>query len=109
MALFPILGGREGKGPALKSTLTKLANMTVGCLTKGGFAMAETLEHFLEHDRHYDPARVSLMLVAAVACTLSDDEDIVRKSMGESYRKDRQSWTEYYVAGAMPPSSGSSS
>jgi hypothetical protein len=56
-------------------TLTQLADMTVGCLTKGGHQMAPTLEYFLEFDTHYDASRASLMLVAtAVSCVSQEEE-----------------------------------
>jgi len=71
-----------------EATLTHLADMTVGCLTKGGFAMAPTLEHFLEVDRHYDVSRACLMLVATAANAVSDDEHDVLEIMGEGYKRD---------------------
>jgi len=71
-----------------KATMTHLADMTVGCLTKGGFAMASTLEYFLEFDVNYDTSRACLMLVATAANVVSDDEDTVLEIMGKGYEKD---------------------
>lgn len=67
--------------------MTQLADMTVGCLAKGGFAMASTLEGFLQNDRHYDPNRACLMAVATTACTVSDDRDVVLAAMGKDFEK----------------------
>ena len=82
----PIYGESDDKVP-LQSTLTQLADMAIGCLTKGGYTMSSTLEHFVKRNPSYDPARAGLMLVATVACTLSGDEDTVSSVMGKDYRK----------------------
>ncbi len=63
----------------------QLADMTLGCLIKGGFAMSSTLELFVSHDIHYDPSRACLMLVAATACTVSGDEETMKSAMGRNY------------------------
>eukprot|EP00956_Cyclotella_meneghiniana_P040951 scaffold210252_cov125-Cyclotella_meneghiniana.AAC.2 len=52
-------------------TLTSLADMTVGCLIKGGVSMANTLEGFLSRNTIYDSARASLMIVGTIASVLS--------------------------------------
>jgi hypothetical protein len=44
-----------------------LADMTVGCLIKGGASMADTLRKFLNKNEFYDPARACLMLAATTA------------------------------------------
>lgn len=49
-----------------------LADMTVGCLIKGGAPMAETLRLFLKENRYYDPARACLMLAATTARLLGE-------------------------------------
>jgi hypothetical protein len=49
-----------------------LADMTVGCLIKGGVSMAETLRLFLRENQFYDPARACLMLAATTARILGD-------------------------------------
>lgn len=71
------------------STRTQLADMTVGCLVKGGHSMSSTLEHFLGSNIDYDPSRASLMLVATVASALSDDDALVSSVMGDDYKKTR--------------------
>ncbi|CAJ1967590.1 unnamed protein product [Cylindrotheca closterium] len=50
----------------------QLADMTVGCLAKGGFEMSSTLEKFLRENKLYDPPRACLMLVSTTAKALSD-------------------------------------
>jgi len=69
----------------LWSTLRRLADMTVGCLTKGGFRMSSTLEQFLARNENYDPSRASLMLVAMAANAVSDDPDLMESVMGKDY------------------------
>jgi hypothetical protein len=64
------------------ATWTQLADMTVGCLIKGGLAMSKTLILFLQTNQYYDPSRASLMLVAAIANTVSGDEDAIVAAMG---------------------------
>ncbi|KAL3913549.1 MAG: hypothetical protein SGILL_006441, partial [Bacillariaceae sp.] len=49
-----------------------LADMTVGCLIKGGIALARTLESFLRVNECYDPARACLMLAATTARTIGE-------------------------------------
>lgn len=66
----------------------QLADMTVGCLVKGGFTMSSTLELFVSHDIHYDPSRACLMLVAATACAVSGDEETMKSAMGRNYKAD---------------------
>jgi hypothetical protein len=66
-------------------TVVQLADMTVACLIKGGYAMSSTLEQFLDRNTFYDPSRASLMLAASVAGTLSDDESHVSAAMGPGY------------------------
>lgn len=83
--IIPIYG--EGDKAPLQSTLTQLADMTVGCLTKGGYAMSSTLEQFVKRNPSYDPARACLMLVAATACAVSDDENTISSVMGKDYKK----------------------
>lgn len=60
--------------PDKLKTLTSLADMTVGCLIKGGASMAATLEGFLSRNTLYDSARASLMLVGTIALVVSSDE-----------------------------------
>mmetsp|Transcript_4177 Transcript_4177/g.7659 ORF Transcript_4177/g.7659 Transcript_4177/m.7659 type:complete len:702 (-) Transcript_4177:675-2780(-) len=59
-----------------------LADMTVGCLIKGGARMAKTLRKFLRKNEFYDPARACLMLAAATASAVSDDQEAVASVMG---------------------------
>lgn len=56
-------------------TLTSLADMTVGCMIKGGTSMASTLEGFLSRNTLYDSARASLMLVGAIAMSVSSEPE----------------------------------
>ena len=69
----------------LDSTLVTLADMAVGCLIKGAYAMLPTLRLFLEEDNHYNATRASLMLAATMACVLSIDSEAVLAMMGEGY------------------------
>ena len=75
---------------APNANVGKLAGMTINCLTRGGFPMSTTLEHFLLRDKHYDASRAALTLVATAACCLSDDEDSVALAMGADYQKTSQ-------------------
>lgn len=68
------------------ATVTQLADMTIGCLTRGGFNMSSTLEHFLQHDRHYNASRTSLILAAIAAQAVSDDEETTVSLMGKNYQ-----------------------
>jgi hypothetical protein len=84
----PIVKDAKKKGgisPAVQGALTHLADMTIGCLTKGGYRMSSTLEQFLLRDKHYNTARAALMLVATAAYTLSDDPTSVAVAMGKGY------------------------
>lgn len=65
-----------------RATFIHLADMTVGCLIKGGLGMSKTLESFLNRNEYYDPARACLMLVAATANALSDDGQAVSSVVG---------------------------
>lgn len=83
--IVPIFGEETSK---MSATLTQLADMTVGCLTKGGFAMASTLEKFVEKDQYFDISRTSLILVATAARTVSGDQQTVVAAMGKGYYLD---------------------
>ena len=67
------------------ATITRLADMAVACLVKGGYEMSSTLEQFLSRNMKYDPSRASLMLVASAIGALSDDEAHVASVMGKGY------------------------
>ncbi len=60
-------------------TLTSLADMTVGCLIKGGTVMASTLDGFLARNPFYDAPRACLMLVGTVAAVISQESPIAAK------------------------------
>lgn len=60
----------ENDGPS--PAMVQLADMTVGCLAKGGLMMSSTLEKFLRENKLYDPSRACLMLVSTTASALSD-------------------------------------
>ena len=75
----------SGDRDDLDSTLVTLADMAVGCLIKGAYAMLPTLCLFLEEDNHYNATRASLMLAATRACVLSIDSEAVLATMGEGY------------------------
>jgi hypothetical protein len=68
-----------------QSVLTQLADMTVGCLLKGGLRMSHTLENFVRRDPNYDPGRACLMLVAATVSSLSHDSKTTKSVMGADY------------------------
>jgi hypothetical protein len=67
--------------------IVHLADMTVGCLIKGGADMAGTLRLFLKENRFYDPARACLMLAATTARMLGD-----KCHDGEQLRSDSMLW-----------------
>jgi len=69
-----------------QSVLTQLADMSVGCLLKGGLSMSSTLENFVQHNANYDPGRACLMLVSATVCTLSHDPKTIKSVMGADYK-----------------------
>lgn len=69
-------------------TRTKLADMAIACLLKGGFSMASTLDIFLCRNFEYDPACACLMLGAIVTCALSEEDDLVAGAMGSDYEAD---------------------
>ena len=54
-------------------TLTSLADMTVGCLIKGGVSMSKTLEGFLARNTLYSAPRACLMLVGVTASAVARD------------------------------------
>ena len=78
---------RKGVSSPVKRTLIQLADMTIGCLTKGGHRMSSTLEHFVLRDVHFNASRAALMFVATADCTLSDDPESVAVAMGKGYTK----------------------
>jgi len=67
------------------SVLTQVADMTLGCLLKGGLSMSVPLESFVQRDKNYDSARVCLMLVAVATRCLSGEIDTVNSAMGLGY------------------------
>ena len=75
----------SGERGDLDSTLVTLADMAVGCLIKGAYAMLPTFCLFLEKDNHYDATRASLMLAATMARVPSIDSELVSAMMGEGY------------------------
>jgi len=68
--------GGKFSGPQLH-TLTSLADMTVGCLIKGGTVMAPTLDGFLARNPFYEAPRACLMLVGTVAAVISQESSFV--------------------------------
>lgn len=86
--IVPMITNRlctETNDPLAQATVTQLADMTVGCLTRGGFSMSSTLEYFLQHDQHYDSSRTCLILAAIAAQAVSDDEGTMVSLMGQNY------------------------
>ena len=61
-------------------TATHLSEMTIGCFIKGGATMSKTLERFLESNKSYDPARVSLMLALTTVNLFANDPMGIRNS-----------------------------
>lgn len=59
----------------IAEALTSLADMTVGCLIKGGVTMSSTLEGFLSRNKHYNSPRACLMLVGAMASAVSRESN----------------------------------
>ena len=76
----------EGEG-ILRTALTQLADMTIGCLCRGGFAMSPTLEFFLRQDTYYGSSRTCLVLAAMAAQAVADDEGEPLSFMGASYKR----------------------
>jgi hypothetical protein len=88
--IFPLYAeSSDSAGQAVpspsQSVLTQLADMTVGCLLKGGLRMSHTLESFVRRDPNYDPGRACLMLVAATVSSLSHDSKTIKSVMGADY------------------------
>lgn len=83
--IIPIRESYTDEKKSLHSTLVQLADMTVGCLTKGGFPMSRTLQKFLRQNQYYDPARASLILVATAANALSGDPESLTAVMGDGF------------------------
>jgi hypothetical protein len=75
--VVPIREGFPEDNHTATATLVQLADMTVACLTKGGFPMSTTLQKFLRNNEYYDPSRACLMLVATTASALSEDPNSV--------------------------------
>eukprot|EP00804_Cyclotella_cryptica_P015537 CCRYP_003558-RD/>CCRYP_003558-RD protein AED:0.28 eAED:0.29 QI:3004/0.8/0.66/1/0.4/0.33/6/0/964 len=71
-SITPLTAGASDNAMHMK-TLTSLADMTVGCLIKGGVSMASTLEGFLTRNKLYDSSRASLMLVGTIALVMSSE------------------------------------
>jgi hypothetical protein len=80
----PVQGSEDDQA----ALVTQLADMTVGCLTKGGYAMSSSLERFLEQNTEYDASRACLMLVATTASAVSGDRELESSVMGKGYQKD---------------------
>lgn len=87
--IVPLYTDNKSSGQAIpspsQSVLTQLADMSVGCLLKGGLSMSSTLENFVHHNPNYDPGRACLMLVSATVCTLSHDPKTIKSVMGADY------------------------
>jgi len=75
----------DASDPRALATVTQLADMTVGCLTKGGFTMSSTLEYFLKRDQNYDSSRTCLILSAVAAQAVAADDDVALL-MGADYK-----------------------
>jgi hypothetical protein len=76
------------------SVVTQVADMTIGCLAKGGLKMSTTLDGFLKRNLQYDPARAGLMLVAVATRCVSREKDTVNIAMGPGYEYSEQSEPE---------------
>ena len=59
----------------------QLADMTIGCFTKGGYGFSRPLNVFLRSNRDYDPSRASLMLAATSSQLLSEDSEYFKQTM----------------------------
>ena len=68
-----------------QSILTQVADMTLGCLVKGGLSMVAPMKSFVLRNRNYDPARACLMLVAVATRCVSGDLATVNAAMGLGY------------------------
>ena len=88
-------GGQPSPSPSTASPiLVQLADMTVGCLIKGGLSMSKTLNRFLQNDKNYDAARACLMLVATTANAVSGDPSSTKDAMGDGIAIDDSLKTE---------------
>jgi hypothetical protein len=86
----------EGK-PTLyprHSVVSHVADLTIGCLAKGGFSMSTTLTSFLQRNNDYDPAKAALMLVAVATRCVSRDKETVNAAMGAGYEYSDESRPE---------------
>jgi hypothetical protein len=73
--LLPSDNEEEGVNGSGSNTHSQLADMTVGCLIKGGVEMSSTLTLFLATSHDYDPPRICLMLAAATSSSCSAWKD----------------------------------
>lgn len=71
----------------VQRALMQLADMTIGCLCRGGFAMSPTLEFFLQQDSHYDSSRTCLVLAAIATQAVADEDGRPLAFMGDSYQR----------------------
>ena len=94
--IIPIDITEKAEPTGAPTTVRQLADMTVGCLIKGGLAMSRTLSRFLHFNKHYDPERASLMLVAAAVGALSGDPESVSSIMG-SKRSEGQGFSIHEI------------
>lgn len=91
--IIPIQEQMESSHVGLESdqivqfTMMQLADLTIGCLCRGGFAMSSTLEFFLQEDPHYDGSRACLLLAAISAQSVANEELMLVPLMGSTYTK----------------------
>ena len=78
-----------------QAIVTQVADVTVGCLVKGGLSMSVPLQSFLQRNKDYDPAKACLMLVAVATRCVSGELDTIIAAMGQGYK---------YVADSTDPS-----
>lgn len=67
------------------SIITEVADLTIGCLAKGGLVLATTLDFFLKKNIDYNHARACLMLVSILTRCVSFKKSVVEKAMGSGY------------------------
>ena len=77
-----------------QSVVSQVADMTVGCLAKGGLNMATTLISFVKCNTDYDQAKAGLMLVAVATRCVSRHKETVNSAMGAGYEYSEESKPE---------------
>ncbi|GAX22422.1 hypothetical protein FisN_14Hh036 [Fistulifera solaris] len=75
---------KEADSASKRNTHSQLADMSIGCLIKGGVDMSSTLTLFLATNHDYDPSRICLMLAAATSSSCSAWKDRAQDALQQN-------------------------